>query len=96
MDPFGKLHDSILCEMEFRFQSGISTFTHTMKRILLAAALTSSLVISYIKPVFLLLSQSAALAADLCLNENLTVQSLPYEKLRPVLFDAGQALDVTK
>jgi FAD dependent oxidoreductase len=48
------------------------------------------------EPVFMILSQSAAIAADLCLKENLAVQDLPYESLRPVLVQAGQALDVTK
>lgn len=48
------------------------------------------------EPVFMILSQSAAIAADLCLKNNLAVQALPYESLRPVLLEAGQALDVTK
>jgi FAD dependent oxidoreductase len=46
------------------------------------------------EPVFMSLSQSAALAADLCIKNNLSVQALPYETLRPVLLAAGQALDV--
>lgn len=45
------------------------------------------------EPVFMILAQSAVIAADLCLNHNLTVQDLPYEKLRPALLEAGQALD---
>lgn len=45
------------------------------------------------EPVFMILSQSAALAADLCLRQNLAVQDLPYETLRPALMAAGQMLD---
>ena len=46
------------------------------------------------EPVFMILSQSAALAADLCLRQNIAVQDLSYETLRPALLAAGQALDV--
>jgi hypothetical protein len=46
------------------------------------------------EPVFMILSQSAVIAADLCLEENLAVQDLPYDTLRPALLEAGQALDV--
>jgi hypothetical protein len=46
------------------------------------------------EPVFMILSQSAVIAADLCLRHDLAVQELGYEKLRPALIEAGQALDV--
>ena len=45
------------------------------------------------EPVFMILSQSASIAADLCLQDNLAVQNLSYEKLRPQLLKAGQSLD---
>ncbi len=45
------------------------------------------------EPVFMILSQSAAIAAGLCLDKGLDVQELPYDVLRPVLLEAGQALD---
>jgi hypothetical protein len=48
------------------------------------------------EPVFMVLSQSAAIAADLCLKDNLSVQSLPYETLRPALVKAGQVLEAVK
>ena len=44
------------------------------------------------EPVFMILAQSAAVAADLAIKDNLTVQQLPYPKLRPALLAAGQAL----
>ncbi|GAA5126367.1 FAD-dependent oxidoreductase [Luteolibacter yonseiensis] len=44
------------------------------------------------EPVFMILSQSAALGADLAIRDNLDVQQVPYSKLRPVLVAAGQAL----
>ncbi len=44
----------------------------------------------------MILPQSAALAADPCLKNNIPVQALPYETRRPVLLEAGQALDVAK
>lgn len=45
------------------------------------------------EPVFMILSQSAVIAADLCLKDNLSVQALDYQKLRPALLAAGQALE---
>jgi hypothetical protein len=45
------------------------------------------------EPVFMILSQSAVIAADICLKENLSVQALDYQKLRPALLAAGQALE---
>lgn len=44
------------------------------------------------EPVFMTLSQSAAIAADLAIRGNLAVQALPYAQLRPALVAAGQAL----
>jgi hypothetical protein len=46
------------------------------------------------EPVFMILSQSAAIAADLCIEHDLTVQSVDYQKLRPILLAAGQILEV--
>jgi len=45
------------------------------------------------EPVFMILSQSAVIAADLCLEHDLSAQELDYEKLRPALLAAGQVLD---
>jgi hypothetical protein len=44
------------------------------------------------EPVFMILSQSAAIAADLCLKENIAVQELSYGTLKPELVKAKQAL----
>lgn len=44
------------------------------------------------EPVFMILSQSAAIAADLAIRDNLPVQQVPYSRLRPALIAAGQAL----
>lgn len=44
------------------------------------------------EPVFMILAQSAAIAADLALDGNLSVQQVPYAQLRPALIAAGQAL----
>jgi hypothetical protein len=46
------------------------------------------------EPVFMILAQSAVIAADLCLENDLAVQDLKYETLRPALLAAGQVLDV--
>lgn len=46
------------------------------------------------EPVFMILAQSAVLAADLCLDHDLSVQELEYETLRPALLEAGQVLEV--
>ena len=46
------------------------------------------------EPVFMILAQSAVIAADLCLDNDLAVQDLKYEALRPALLAAGQMLDV--
>jgi len=45
------------------------------------------------EPVFMILSQSAVIAADICIKENQSVQELNYDKLRPALIAAKQALD---
>lgn len=44
------------------------------------------------EPVFMVLAQSAAIAADLVLRGDLAVQDLRYEELRPRLVAAGQVL----
>jgi hypothetical protein len=44
------------------------------------------------EPVFMILSQSAALAADLAIRDDLGVQQVPYVQLRSTLIAAGQAL----
>ena len=48
------------------------------------------------EPVFMILAQSAVIAADLCLEHDLAVQDLEYETLRPALLAAGQVLDVAE
>jgi len=44
------------------------------------------------EPVFMILSQSAAIAADLAIRDNRSVQQVSYSQLRPALITAGQAL----
>jgi len=44
------------------------------------------------EPVFMILSQSAAIAAAMAIDQDLAVQSVPYAQLRPLLLAAGQAL----
>lgn len=44
------------------------------------------------EPVFMILGQSAALAADIALTDNVAVQDVDYAKLRPRLEDAHQIL----
>jgi hypothetical protein len=44
------------------------------------------------EPVFMILGQSAALAADIALSRGLAVQDVPYADLRPALEKAQQAL----
>jgi hypothetical protein len=49
------------------------------------------------EPVFMILGQSAALAASLAINESCpSLQELPYERLRPLLEQAGQVLFAPK
>ena len=44
------------------------------------------------EPVFMVLGQSAAIAADLALDLDLAAQDVDYVALRPLLLAAGQAL----
>ncbi len=46
------------------------------------------------EPVFMVLGESAGLAARLCLDDNCDVQDLPYDALRPELENARQVLDL--
>jgi hypothetical protein len=45
------------------------------------------------EPVFMVLGQSTALAADIALKRNVAVQDVPYDELRRVLLEAGQVLE---
>ncbi|WP_268035837.1 FAD-dependent oxidoreductase [Algoriphagus sp. PAP.12] len=45
------------------------------------------------EPVFMVLGQSAAIAASLSIDEEIAVQDLPYEKLKEVLLKNKQRLD---
>ena len=45
------------------------------------------------EPVFMVLGQSAALAADLAIRRGVPVQDVPYAELRERLTEAGQVLD---
>ena len=45
------------------------------------------------EPVFMVLGQSAAVAADLAIAEEVSVQNLPYKALRPELEKAHQVLE---
>lgn len=44
------------------------------------------------EPVFMMLAQSCAIAASLCLKDGLSVQELDYRQLRDELLSAGQVL----
>lgn len=46
------------------------------------------------EPVFMLLGDAAAFAADLALAENVAVQDVPYDRLREKLLAAGQVLEL--
>jgi hypothetical protein len=48
------------------------------------------------EPVFMALSQSASIAADLALDKDIAVQAVDYGDLRPRLEAAGQALERKK
>jgi hypothetical protein len=48
------------------------------------------------EPVFMILGQSAAFAADMALTRNLSVQDVPYSELRPLLEKAEQTLEWRK
>jgi hypothetical protein len=45
------------------------------------------------EPVFMVLGESAAMAADHALKLRCDVQDVPYQKLRECLLKAGQVLD---
>ena len=45
------------------------------------------------EPVFMILSQSAATAADIAIRNSISVQDVPYDALRKRLIDDGQKLD---
>jgi hypothetical protein len=45
------------------------------------------------EPVFMILGQSAAAAADLAITHDIPVQDVPYAKLRTRLINEGQVLD---
>jgi hypothetical protein len=45
------------------------------------------------EPVFMILGQSAGAAACVAIDENTTVQKVPYEKLKAVLIKAKQILE---
>ncbi|GAA4402772.1 hypothetical protein GCM10023187_18210 [Nibrella viscosa] len=67
-------------------------------RNLLVPVCVSSSHIAYgsirMEPVFMILGQSAATAAVLAIENNVTPQQLPYEKLRAVLLKDGQRLEL--
>jgi len=44
------------------------------------------------EPVFMILGQSAAVAACMAIEEKLAVQDVPYEKLKLLLQEKGQIL----
>lgn len=46
------------------------------------------------EPVFMILGQSAATAAAIAIDDNLSVQQVPYEKLRTHLLRDGQVLEL--
>ncbi len=48
------------------------------------------------EPVFMILGQSAATAAVLAIQNKVTPQKLPYEKLKEILLKDGQKLDYSK
>jgi hypothetical protein len=46
------------------------------------------------EPVFMVLGESAGLAAKLCLDDGCDVQDLSYDALRAELVKAGQVLEL--
>jgi len=46
------------------------------------------------EPVFMILAESAAIAATLAIKANCALQALPYRRLEKALLDAGQVLSV--
>jgi hypothetical protein len=45
------------------------------------------------EPVFMILGQSAAIAASMAMDKNIAVQQLEYAELKPVLLKYGQRLE---
>jgi len=48
------------------------------------------------EPVFMILGQSAAAAADLAISRQVAVQDVPYDQLRQRLLSEGQVLEYAK
>ncbi|MFO7924815.1 MAG: FAD-dependent oxidoreductase [Bacteroidales bacterium] len=48
------------------------------------------------EPVFMILGQSAALAACMAIDEDIAVQEINYNKLRNVLLEKGQVLEINE
>ena len=48
------------------------------------------------EPVFMILGQSAAVAANMAIDENISVQDVEYEKLKNLLLEKGQVLTFLK
>lgn len=46
------------------------------------------------EPVFMILGESAAIAADIAIRDRIKVQQVPYDALRPELEKAGQVLEI--
>jgi hypothetical protein len=69
---------------------------HECENLLVPVAMSASHV-AYgsirMEPVFMVLGHSAGAAAALALEENVSVQRVPYEKLRARLVEGGQILE---
>jgi hypothetical protein len=48
------------------------------------------------EPVFMVLAESSAIAADIAIREKIVVQDVPYDALRPELLKAQQVLELPK
>jgi hypothetical protein len=46
------------------------------------------------EPVFMVLAESSAIAADIAIRENIAVQDVPYDALHPELLKAKQVLEL--
>jgi hypothetical protein len=44
------------------------------------------------EPVFMILGQSAAIAASMAIDNCIAVQDIKYEELKPLLLKAGQRI----